>query len=143
VNNTPKEITDIDGWEQLNFFPKHDHQSKDVSNEKKSQPIIIDNVSEEPLNTVSIAHLYLNQGHLDKAEEVINKILELRPNDAESIRLQKIIDAKKNGELSEDLGRKNLMNIIDEKVLDNRAPDYVILENFLQHIQKKALEKRA
>jgi tetratricopeptide (TPR) repeat protein len=137
ILSKPKEEAQIDSWEQLNFFSKPTSSliEGEPAREKKS-------VTEEPLNTVSIAQLYMNQGYLEKAEEVINKILELRPSDTESKRLKNIIDSKKSADSREDLGRKNLMDIIDEKVLEKKSLNLSVLENFLEHVKQKAQEKR-
>jgi len=139
INKTEKDEQQIDGWQQLSFF------SKTVGNIVENNTVFIaigEESYDEPLNTVSIAQLYVNQGYLEKAEEVLHKILELRPNDQEGLRLRTLINLKRNAESVEDTGRKKLMNIIDEKVIEKSNINYSVLEKFLKQVKQKATEKR-
>jgi tetratricopeptide (TPR) repeat protein len=142
IMTAPREEFEIEGWEQLNFFSKSStpliENVETVKEAIQSQSTI----NEEPLNTVSIAQLYVNQGYIEKAEEVIKKILELRPLDPEGKRLKNLIESKKLADSREDLGRKNLMDIIDEKVLEKKSYNPTVLEKFLEQVKQKAQEKR-
>ena len=105
-----------------------------------------ESVSEAPLVTHTLVDLYCGQGHIEKALEVLEKILLLNPKDQKTIKkiqeikglmgpyeeerapvLSKPMPVRPNLEIleetSEEDGRKNLMNIFDKKVGHVEVPE--------------------
>ncbi|PIP92927.1 MAG: hypothetical protein COW00_06410 [Bdellovibrio sp. CG12_big_fil_rev_8_21_14_0_65_39_13] len=81
-----------------------------------------------PVITHTLVDLYLNQGHLEKAQEILSKILLLNPNDEKTLTKKQEVDtllastsdvSKKKPneilEMSEDQARENMLDIIDKK----------------------------
>tara|TARA_Y100000590_G_scaffold469529_1_gene658010 strand:+ start:467957 stop:468949 length:993 start_codon:yes stop_codon:yes gene_type:complete len=127
---------------------------KEVTNnwemEKPSAPLKIVNVEEkenvsEPVITHSLVDLYINQGHILKAKELLNKIIELNPNEVSSIKkLEEIksIESKTRVEVeAEEEGHQRLLDSLDEKLggEDGSTSSSVEeLQKFLDAIQKHA-----
>jgi tetratricopeptide (TPR) repeat protein len=99
----------------------------------------IQNNLKTPLVTHTLVDLYCGQGHIEKALEVLKKILLLNPNDHKTIQKIKEIQAlvqplehydekvitalpkqnqpkKVENEISEEEGRRNLMSLIDKNI---------------------------
>jgi len=81
-----------------------------------------------PVITHTLVDLYLNQGHLEKALEILNKILLLNPHDEKTLSKKNDVEsllASTSGvsikkpteilEMSEDQARENMLDIIDKK----------------------------
>jgi pentatricopeptide repeat protein len=133
--------------------------AKDQQTEKKE---LIDS---SPVVTHTLVDLYCGQGHLEKALEVLDKILILNPTDKRTsekrneilklispteIETKSII--KEKIEKTEEDGRKELMDFIDEHIqIDIPEPvkkqESKLLEKkyqiFLKKIQKRALDYQA
>ena len=58
------------------YHEEHDNKSEKVIEEKESN---------DPIITHTLVNLYCKQGHLDKAIELLDSIIELHPNDSASI----------------------------------------------------------
>lgn len=158
VEISPSEIN-------LNF---ENEETNSFESEKESEVI-----HEAPIVTHTLVDLYCGQGHIEKAILILEKILLLNPNDQKT--KDKIVEIKSlispteelNKEVedhaislvsidelentSEEDGRRNLMNILDLKVLrpdeQNLVLDderIVILEKklikFLEKIRERALD---
>ncbi len=158
VEISPSEIN-------LNF---ENEETNSFESEKESEVI-----HEAPIVTHTLVDLYCGQGHIEKAILILEKILLLNPNDQKT--KDKIVEIKSlispaeevNEEVedhaislvsidelentSEEDGRRNLMNILDLKVLrpdeQNLVLDderIVILEKklikFLEKIRERALD---
>jgi pentatricopeptide repeat protein len=54
--------------------------------DNKSEKVIDEKVNNDPIITHTLVNLYCKQGHLDKAIELLDSIIELHPNDSASIR---------------------------------------------------------
>lgn len=111
-----------------------------------------------PLVTHTLVDLYCGQGHIEKALEVLEKILLLNPNDQKTIKKIKEIQALVHPleqydevDVSEEDGRRHLMSLIDEKLgpieIEEANPKLEIarlveekLYRFLKKIQKRALD---
>jgi tetratricopeptide (TPR) repeat protein len=96
---------------------------------------------DQPFITHTLVDLYVGQGYLEKASELLEKIIELNPNDEnsskklESIRssmieagiLTKSPNPETSSEIeeeqSEDEGRSKLMRILDATLNDSNLPD--------------------
>jgi len=99
----------------------------------------------EPVITHSLVDLYINQGHILKAKELLNKIIELNPNETSSIKkLEEIktIESKTRVEVeAEEEGHQRLLDSLDEKLGGHDEPassSIEELQKFLDAIQKHA-----
>ncbi len=113
-----------------------------------SESHAIQNNLKIPLVTHTLVDLYCGQGHIEKALEVLKKILLLNPNDHKTIQKIKEIQAlvqpleqydekvvtvlpkqnqpkKIENEISEEEGRRNLMSLIDKNI----GPELQNVEN--------------
>jgi tetratricopeptide (TPR) repeat protein len=139
-----------------------------VEEEKASEVI-----HEAPIVTHTLVDLYCGQGHIEKAISILEKILLLNPNDqktkdkileikslispAEEItndienQTNSLISVDELENTSEEDGRRNLMNILDLKILRPDEQDFedneersVIIEKkllkFLEKIKERALD---
>ena len=131
----------------LNYFEeekKEDSRTFNIQLELESDPNINDEsdqvVKKEdsaPLVTHTLVDLYCGQGHIDKALEVLEKILLLNPKDSKTINKIKELKTlvqpseyvenvnnadsfeetvKATEEATEEDGRRHLMDLIDEKI---------------------------
>jgi tetratricopeptide (TPR) repeat protein len=103
-------------------------QEKSLAKEEKKTEAAL------PFVTHTLVDLYLGQGHMEKALEILEKIIQLNPNDkktkdkileikhlmgefAEAADLKLGISNNKPEIATEEDGRNHLMSILDEKVL--------------------------
>jgi tetratricopeptide (TPR) repeat protein len=125
------------------------------------EPVLVSKQDYSPVVTHTLVDLYCGQGHLEKALEILEKILILNPNNQKTIdkknEILMLISPFENKfeagtEKTEEDGRKQLMDLIDEHVHLELAPepqknDSILLENkyqtFLKKIQKRALDYQA
>ncbi len=191
VDNSPVDIEDdISSFqiEKLISVPKNDYDdwvSVNLGAAEKEEPVLVEQLNEEPeeiilkakpelkiieqdnspVVTHTLVDLYCGQGHLEKALEVLEKILILNPNDKRTIEkkfeIQKLISPKEERSTiveeqvhtkTEEAGRKQLMDLIDEHVnIDEKIippqKNLVGLEKkykmFLKKIHKRALDYQA
>ena len=116
-----------------------------------------ENTSAEPLvhDTPIVSHtlidLYLAQEYFDKAIELINKILELNPEDvASKKKLAQVIEMKKsiqtpNRPVTEEDGHDELISIIENQVKSKSPQEMklqVVLDNFLEALKEQAQSHR-
>lgn len=173
LTSEPKE--DFDDWMTVSLGTETP-KKKEVEQEKiefkiewnkDSEPLLIPKPDHSPVVTHTLVDLYCGQGHLEKALEILEKILILNPGDQRTIdkkneimalispqemeRMEHIESADQKGtdENTEEDGRKQLMDFIDEHVHIEAAPielkqDNAQLEEkytkFLRKIQKRALD---
>lgn len=142
----------------------HVHLDLDRDEEDEDEEENDDGAINAPLVTHTLVDLYCGQGHIEKALEVLEKILLLNPNDQKTIHKIKEIqalvqplekyDQVKDQENTEEDGRRHLMNLIDEKLgpiepvqEDSREELARLVEEklslFLKKIQKRALDYQA
>lgn len=123
-----------------------------------------------PLITHTLVDLYCNQGHFERAEEILLKMLALNPKDAgtleklQTVRLllreagvhdeqeeqmedEALLTADEESsrpEAEESDGRDRLMQIFDSRVAHKHGPDLRVknLNNFLDRIRSRAQEKQ-
>lgn len=178
--NSPTNDNDHDQWaiKKIDEKPLEEKESDQFHFEVKSPEVITltereAKEIEAPLVTHTLVDLYCGQGHIEKALEILEKILILNPDDQKT--LDKISEIKLlMGELredhshllgennketaeqaiasvsednSEEVGRKSLMDLIDQKLGQGEivieATSHQIIEDrlnkFLEKIQAKAL----
>lgn len=134
--------------------------------QKQHKEEVQENEDDTPLVTHTLVDLYCGQGHIEKALEVLEKILLLNPNDQKTINkikeikalsqpLEKYDDEQEKEsapkapaqvpihlvddleEVSEEAGRRNLMSLIDEKLGPIEIP-----EDDMAFEKAKLIEKR-
>lgn len=97
--------------------------------------------SEEPVITHSLVDLYINQGHLSKAKELLQKIIELNPNEKSSLlKLEEVNKIESSSRLeveAEEEGHQRLLDSLDEKLGQDKS-SIEELQSFLDAIQKRA-----
>jgi tetratricopeptide (TPR) repeat protein len=175
LETAPKE--NFDDWMTVNLKTENQQNSEQensndskhniewhVDEEEAVEPSIIDTT---PVVTHTLVDLYCSQGHLEKAIEILEKILILNPSDQRTIakkneimalvappevekpQLLKFEKIQLAEEVSEEDGRKQLMDFIDEHIHVEVADveekrDTAKLEKkyqlFLKKIQKRALD---
>lgn len=131
--------------------PKIEHKIEWDMDE--SEPISLTRPDRSPVVTHTLVDLYCGQGHLEKALEILDKILILNPGDQRTIDKKNEIMAllspqaaevihENYEDKSEEDGRKQLMDFIDEHVHVEVDPDQLSkkFDTFLKKIQKRALD---
>lgn len=141
----------LDSWsmnEKPHFAsePTENSSIEETREFKVEKSIEVDKRSgSSPVITHTLVDLYCNQGYLDKAKDLLEKILELNPNDLKTkLKLQEVervlddsfidesntlevVENIKNDQevsnisLDEDSGRDNLMNLFDKKFSTKEA----------------------
>ncbi|CAM9941914.1 unnamed protein product, partial [Chrysoparadoxa australica] len=96
---TPESDKILDDWVQLDLSREHEETEEEEEDEDEwsvgvpdEEEELIDLVPEKeekditPVITHTLVDLYLNQGYTEKARELLEKILELQPNNEETLR---------------------------------------------------------
>ena len=111
TGNLSVEEHDLDDYY---FHEEHDHKSAKVIEEKENS---------DPIITHTLVNLYCKQGHLDKAVELLDSIIELHPKDTASI--------NKRNELLKNINRgKESFKLNDiNKTIKEEAPAKEEVEN--------------
>lgn len=164
---------ELDGELKVDNIEFSINPDSDYKNNEENVPATV------PMVTHTLVDLYCGQGHIEKALQVLEKILLLNPNDQKTIAKiteirdllmpifgQEIIDDQDESlelleDVSEEDGRKNLMDIFDQQMGTVSLPEIVnvtqksskksnaadkakLLEEklglFLRKIQKRALD---
>lgn len=128
---------DLDSWSMESseqgqgFTPELAQQDKTPEQDRVYQVAGPETASdreevEAPLITHTLVDLYMRQGYLDRACELLEKILELNPDDQKTrekynalqvtLRQAKGMEEDSREEVSEDEGRERLMQLIPDKV---------------------------
>lgn len=141
-------------WVAVDF--NHGDTQIDLSSDdlEKQNVTTIETKNEDPFFTHTIIDIYCKQGHRDKAIDILEKIIELNPNDERSLKkLQEIkahINNATDGPLveseSENEAHNKLLNLIDNKVkkksqVDQEDAYLIFLESFLRSIKEKSEHK--
>ena len=98
LSNEQKEEESLDSW-SMNEKPKFESETIEEKTEEVERHFKVENQSSKveptgpstPVITHTLVDLYCNQGYLDKAKDLLEKILELNPNDLKTkLKLQEI-----------------------------------------------------
>lgn len=129
-----EELPKLSSWKApLSSFPE---TPQEIDHEEEISPVI----------THTLVDLYLKQGYVEKARDVLNKILELHPNDQKT--LEKIQSLKQNSSekdsqqgSDEDEGQAKLSSLLDDKLgqevqVHHDPVDY--LNKFKELLQEKS-----
>lgn len=93
-----------------------------------------------PVVSLTLVDLYIEQNYLDKAQEILEKILEVNPADQQSLNKLRLIKTKKENDPDEHDALINLIN----KTVHNPEKDKLKLayETFLKMIQEKSRSQK-
>ena len=120
--STPFDVEkEADEWIQMDFTTPE--VNNDVSAKDKIQEIHTEHIEsdisddEAPVITHTLVDLYCKQGHINKALNILEKILELNPHDQRTIEKLKTVRqmAQEREQLDETSGHQRLMELIDSK----------------------------
>lgn len=110
------------------FHEDYDNQAEDVID-----PDFEEESNDNPLITHTLVDLYCNQGHIDKAINVLENILLLHPNDVAS--------QKKMNSLKKQLDVKSPENLLVDPIDDKVEKIKLYFNNFQQLINERARVK--
>lgn len=121
------------------FFEEYDNSEEEKDPESSGEQV-------DPIITHTLVDLYTRQGHVNKAVEILESILELHPDDQASAKrlaqLKKTSESVKAAEQEEETEDLDLANLVEQRVRGNKEKSAKILENklniFLQKIRKEA-----
>ncbi len=94
-NEKAKEDDFLDSW-SMNEKPSYENEGlkEEITSEREfkvEQPKTTGSQPSSPVITHTLVDLYCNQGYLDKAKDLLEKILELNPNDLKTkLKLQEV-----------------------------------------------------
>jgi pentatricopeptide repeat protein len=170
LGSEPENTSSVDEWVQVDLKVAEEEKpsldawsmEKDVSL-KEEEPSVEEEVREfkvdspkepverkksgdSPVITHTLVDLYCNQGYLDKAKDLLEKILELNPNDLKTkLKLQEVervlseaylddlgddeeeVISEESSE-TEDAGRDQLMSLVDKTIgEDSKKPNLEIV----------------
>lgn len=155
-------IDDVDDWVRVDLakhearvdvpLPKSgsDATKPEVVVGKKTEPS--DVKQEAPIVSLTLVDLYIAQGHCEKAQEVLEKMLELNPSDERvKQKLTELVNVNVNTEeATEDDGHSKLLKLVEEKqgsFEEDESGEVEIttrrLDNFLESLKRRAQEKSA
>lgn len=166
-NLSSSPIDDVDDWVRVDLAKQEAQQvEKPVVKEVVAQSAISLETSSEldeeevtsekkeaPIVSLTLVDLYIAQGHHDKAQEILEKMLELNPSDERVI--LKLAEIKQVNEIEdeqvEDDGHSKLLKLVEEKQGSFAADEDDVeievtsrrLDNFLQNLKRRAQEKSA
>ncbi len=151
----PSPIDDVDDWIRMDLASSKEEIAYSADqNVIKSQDIEIESNTESedesPLMSLTLVDLYLAQGHLIKAKDVLEKMLELNPSDERvATKIREIDHSITDTEnLTEEDGHTALLNMVEEKqnsILEddneNQFNSVNLLDKFLNQIKQRAEQK--
>lgn len=185
VNEIDTKIVEENDWVEQNFSSHHNQldvtsqwQMKPIQDNSSHEPVVAlssvethedrefevpayenpateESSDDQPFITHTLVDLYVSQGYLEKASELLEKILELNPTDEKSSEKLRSIKASmieagivtkppkpvtaKEEEQSEDEGRSKLMRILDETLNDTKINSHLTHgeSQIKQQVEKK------
>jgi tetratricopeptide (TPR) repeat protein len=150
LTNEEEEESEVEGW-QLNPEEVYEEALEDHPENKKEEIETRQADSREtPIITHTLVDIYLSQGHIDKAREVLEKILQLSPDDKKTMeKLRELNESSEEEDASvesEDEGRLELMKSFDENVESIGEDEVEIVKErllaFRDAVSKRAQEKK-
>tara|TARA_R110000868_G_scaffold55424_8_gene172373 strand:+ start:36826 stop:37761 length:936 start_codon:yes stop_codon:yes gene_type:complete len=151
-------VDDVDDWVRVDLEkPNLDIASDSQKELEKVHMISLEDVveiteqpEESPLMSLTLVDLYIAQGHVEKAMDVLEKMLELNPSDtrvkqkiSEIDQVQVVVEE----EQTEEDAHSRLLKMVEEKqnilvdAEDEVSGSTVLLDTFLRHIKQRAEEK--
>ncbi len=133
---------DEDNWKQVSF-----NSNEIVEEDDEQEELEKEHEVKESFVSHTLVDLYLKQGLVEKAKEVLEKILEANPNDHNTkdklAHVKKQIDHKFDNSVEEEDGGNRLMQLYDQKV-NTECRVYSQIEScfsqYLELIKDKAKE---
>jgi tetratricopeptide (TPR) repeat protein len=156
--STPEKLDfeDNHGWTFVegpveDVFKKHPSEDKDK--EKDFDEVRDFNEEKVPVITHTLVDIYIAQGHYQKAKEVLGKILQTTPADAQTLeKLQEVnrcINEDSQSVPTEEVelvdeGRGSLMELYDQKISETKeldGPEEAIVEDKMWGFHKLLVER--
>ncbi len=149
-------IDDVDDWIRMDLSEGSSSQPQLnlIENTEHEEPSVEESESESPLMSLTLVDLYIAQGHIDKAKEVLIKMSELNPSD---VRIEKrLLEINQNTESefeaegSEEDAHSKLLKMVEEKQNtfvdeeeneDSHFQSVNLLDKFLVQIKQRAEQK--
>tara|TARA_R110000868_G_scaffold97619_14_gene268645 strand:+ start:2627 stop:3571 length:945 start_codon:yes stop_codon:yes gene_type:complete len=154
-------IDDVDDWVRVDLEKSEKGVTSKAENKieadsirmiKLDEVVSPEEVKEEsPLMSLTLVDLYIAQGHVEKAQDVLERMLELNPSD-ERVKtrlseLEQVIEVETDEQTEEDAHSRLLkmveekQNILVEEDEDPAADTTLLLDSFLRQIKQRAEEK--
>ena len=152
-------VDDVDDWVRVDLEKPNADVAQESQKELEKVHMIsledvaeqIDQVEESPLMSLTLVDLYIAQGHVEKAQDVLEKMLELNPSDLrvkEKIAEIDRVQASVEEEQTEEDAHSRLLKMVEEKqnILvetdeEEVSDSTLLLDTFLRHIKQRAEEK--
>lgn len=166
---TPESDKILDDWVQLDLSREEQEEDEEEEEWSVGKPEELEDEADEsfspvepadvtPVITHTLVDLYLKQGYKDKARELLEKILDLQPDNLETLKRLQDLDEESNSQMtvaqnpedaeeSQDEGYNTLLAAIDKAKLDNDEEevdevDYSIVEDVLKDF-RDAIQNKA
>ena len=127
---------DEEQWMETPAPNVHEEQDRPEENLEATRDLEVDEeVDDTPVITHTLVDLYLNQGHTEKAIEILEKIIQIQPDNQESIdRLMLLKGPESDGEAAneastQDEGHSKLSAVLDEALSDESDSKSAVLES--------------
>lgn len=104
TNQKEKKVPNLDSWNVQKLVPKAEEKVIEPQIETSTIELALEEKKEEaPIVTHTLVDLYCGQGHVEKALELLDKILLLNPNDQKTIDKIKEIKELMSPELADEI----------------------------------------
>ncbi|MBH47630.1 MAG: hypothetical protein CME71_05625 [Halobacteriovorax sp.] len=152
-------VDDVDDWVRVDLEKPNADIVKESQKELEKVHMIsledvaekIEQAEESPLMSLTLVDLYIAQGHVEKAMDVLEKMLELNPSDLrvkEKIAEIDQVQTSVEEEQTEEDAHSRLLQMVEEKqnILvetdeEEVSDSTLLLDTFLRHIKQRAEEK--
>jgi tetratricopeptide (TPR) repeat protein len=124
-------VDSIDNWAPLDLSQKKRLNTDSFEfNENKDVKIDKTNNNSDPLITLTLVDLYVKQGHIEQAVDILEKILILNPNDERT--REKLNELKNDNIIDDNHQHDNLLNMVESKVSNNQN---IKFENYISCLE--------
>lgn len=147
-------IDDVDDWIRMDLSEGQSHQAKIIEVEVQEVKSKVETQEESPLMSLTLVDLYIAQGHVDKAKEVLIKMSELNPSDSRIekrlLEIEEHLQIDPEIESSEEDAHSKLLRMVEEKQNtfvdedeedDSSFQSVNLLDKFLVQIKQRAEQK--